>query len=429
VAIRPRSESRLRVVVTGMLAQYPLGGVSWDYIQYPLGLALAGHDVYYLEDTGQWPYNPAEDGISKGCDYNVSYLASLMDRVGLQDKWSYRFAWEGSWFGMSERRRNEVIRTADLIINVSGVLRDPASLDRRAVLCYIDSDPVFTQVKLARGQRDFRALVDAHDIHFSFGEALTDPVPTTGHRWLPTRQPIVLSEWSHELDDSGSYTTVMNWSSYNDVEFNGQRYGQKGREFRRFLELPSRTDVRLEVAMASGKNAQAPTAELLHHGWHIVDPSAVAGDVDAYRRYVQTSRAEWSVAKNGYVIGRPGWFSCRSACYLAAGRPVIAQDTGFGEVIPVGKGLFAFESVDTAVAAIEEVESDYRGHARAARDLAATYFDSSQVLHSLIERAMSPERNRASDHPSTVQRVRGTSQPRDETETRARTRLEGGGLR
>lgn len=376
-----------RIVVSGLLAQYPLGGVTWDYLQYIVGFARLGHDVYYVEDTGQWPYNPAEDGVSKGCEANVDHLATVMDRFGLSDRWAYRFAWQDQWFGLDEARRTEVIRTADLILNVSGVLRDPAGLDRHGVLAYLDSDPVFTQVKLARGQNDFRAVVDAHDVHFTFGETLGADVPATGHTWLPTRQPVVLDEWTHAMPDTGRYTTVMNWSSYNDVEFAGRRYGQKDVEFRRFLNLPSRTAAALEVAMASGKNARAPYDLLRHRGWSIVDPAVACPDLDSYRRYLQTSRGEWSVAKSGYVQGRSGWFSCRSACYLAAGRPVIAQDTGFSDVIPTGEGLLAFGTVEEAVGALADVEADYRRHAEAAREIAAAHFDSTRVLESLLDRS------------------------------------------
>lgn len=379
--------SRLRIVVTGLLAQYPLGGVGWDYVQYVVGLARLGHDVYYVEDTGQWPYDPAEDGVSKGCEANVAHLARVMTRFGLGDRWAYRFAWQDQWFGLDARTRAEVVRTADLVVNVSGVLRDPAGLDRRGVLVYVDSDPVFTQVKIARGQRDFRAVVDVHDVHFSFGETLRN-VPPTGHRWLPTRQPVVRAEWAHTLPDRGRYTTVMNWSSYNDVEFDGTRYGQKDVEFRRFLDLPGRTILPVEVAMATGKNARPPYALLRHRGWSVVDPAQVCPDLDSYRHYLQTSRGEWSVAKNAYVRGSSGWFSCRSACYLAAGRPVVAQDTGFSAVLPTGTGLLAFTSVEEAADALARIESDYARHADAAREIAAEYFDSARVLESFIERAL-----------------------------------------
>jgi hypothetical protein len=383
-----QSGSRLRVVVCGLLAQYPLGGVAWDYLQYVVGLARLGHDVYYLEDTGQWPYNPAQDGVSKGCEANVSHLAQVMERFGLADRWAYRFAWQDQWFGLDARTRAEIVRTADLVLNVSGVLRDPAGLDRTGVLVYLDSDPVFTQVKIARGQRDFGAVVDVHDVHFSFGETLGDSVPATGHLWLPTRQPVVLAQWAHAVPDRGRYTTVMNWSSYNDVEFDGRRYGQKDIELRRFIDFPAHTAASLEVAMAHGRNARPPYALLRHRGWSVVEPAQVCPDLDSYRHYLQSSRGEWSVAKNAYVQGRSGWFSCRSACYLAAGRPVVTQDTGFGAVLPLGMGLHAFATVAEAADALEQIESDYAGHAAAAREIAVEYFDSARVLESLIERAL-----------------------------------------
>ena len=178
----------------------------------------------------------------------------------------------------------------------------------------------------------------------------------------------------------------MNWSSYNDVVFEGRRYGQKDVEFRRFIDLPGRVAVPLEVAMASGKNASAPYDLLRHKGWTIVDPATACPDLDSYRRYLQTSRGEWSVAKNGYVVGRSGWFSCRSACYLAAGRPVIAQDTGFSAVIPTGEGLFGFDTMPDAVHALEQVEVDYARHSAAAKELAREYFDSGVVLGALIDK-------------------------------------------
>jgi hypothetical protein len=153
-----------------LIAQYPLGGVTWDYVQYVLGLARMGHDVYYFEDTGQWPYNPIEGGVAKGCDFNVQYLSRVMSRLGLGGKWAYRFPWHSEWFGLSEEERREVISSADLLINVSGTLAEPEQYRDVRCMVYIDSDPVFTQIKLSRGQGDFRRMVDTHDVHFSFGE-------------------------------------------------------------------------------------------------------------------------------------------------------------------------------------------------------------------------------------------------------------------
>lgn len=381
--------SKLRIIVTGLIAQYPLGGVTWDYFQYVLGLAQLGHEVYYLEDTGQWPYNPHEGGVAKGCTFNVDYLAGLMSRFGLAEQWAYRFPWQSQWFGLSDAKRQEVISSADLLINISGTLEHPEEYRQVRRLAYLDSDPVFTQVKLARGQIDFRKWIDLHDVQFSFGESLSSAVPETGHRWRPTRQPIVLSEWHPETSYRQAFTTVMNWTSYKPVVYGNQSYGQKDLEFARFRELPSLVaPTCLEIAVNAGKTRRTPRQLLAHQGWHVVDPAEVCPDLDTYRQYIESSKAEWSVAKNGYVLGQPGWFSCRSACYLAAGRPVAVQDTGFSRVLPVGEGLLTFTTVAEAVAAIQEIEVDYARHAKAARALAVEYFDAAKVLTRLIDEAL-----------------------------------------
>jgi len=381
--------SKLRIIVTGMIAQYPLGGVTWDYFQYVLGLAHLGHDVYYIEDTGQWPYNPQEGGVSKGCDFNVKYLAEVMARFGLTNKWAYHFPWQSQWFGLADVERRAVIESADLVINVSGTLERPDMYRSVRRLAYIDSDPVFTQIKLARGQADFRALIDAHDVHFSFGEHLSIVVPVTGHQWYPTRQPIVLSEWHPSTPHREVFTTVMNWTSYSPVVYDGRTYGQKDIEFMRFLELPRMVaPIILEVAVNAGKTRRTPYALLSHKGWRYADPNDVCPDLESYRRYIESSKAEWSVAKNGYVQGQPGWFSCRSACYLAAGRPVVVQDTGCGTILPTGDGILPFRTIGEIVAAIKEVDAHYERHANAARAIAETYFDSDKVLTRLLDVAM-----------------------------------------
>ena len=382
--------SKLRIIVTGLITQYPLGGVTWDYFQYVLGFARLGHDVYYLEDTGQWPYNPNEGGMAKDSKFNVEYLANVMKRFGLADKWAYCFPWKSQWFGISERKRSEAIQSADLIINVSGTFQKPWNYRKAKLLIYIDSDPVFTQIKLARGQKDFSKMIDVHDVHFTFGEAFSKAVPVTGHQWRPTRQPIVLSEWHPAKPRRDVYTTVMNWTSHNDVVYNGQTYSQKDVEFKRFLELPSRVaPTVLEIAANIGKTRRTPHDLLAYKGWRVVDPEKVCPDLDSYRKYIETSKAEWSVAKNGYVLGQPGWFSCRSACYLAAGRPVVVQDTGFSSVLPVGEGILPFRTMEEAANGIREVETNYDKHAKAARAIAEEYFDSDRVLTHMIDIAAS----------------------------------------
>jgi hypothetical protein len=378
----------MRIVVSGLIAQYPLGGVSWDYGQYALGFARLGHDVTYIEDTGKWPYNPIEGGTSKTCDFNVQYLERVMSAFDLDGKWAYRFPWESQWFGLSAERVREIVDSADLVVNVSGALARPKEYRAGRVLALIDSDPVFTQMKLARGQQDFRAYVDAHDVHFTFGETLPEEFANVGPKWIPTRQPVVLSEWKSSDEHRDVFTTVMNWTSYKPVAHAGRTFGQKDVEFTKFLDLPKRVaPTILELAVNAGKTRRTPEELLRHRGWRIVDPDVVCPDFESYRDYIRTSKAEWSVAKNGYVVGHSGWFSCRSACYLAAGRPVVVQETGFDKVLPVGKGIMSFATIDEAVAGIDAVNADYVTHSRGARSIAEEYFDSDKVLTRFIEEA------------------------------------------
>jgi len=389
-----RSTSGLRVIVTGLIAQYPLGGVIWDYLQYAVGLSAMGHDVYYIEDTSQWPYDPSVDGLTDDPTFNLNVLNSVMARFELGERWAYHFPRTGVWYGMSDALRMDVVGSADLLINVSGTLGTPARYQGRTRLAYIDTDPVFTQVKIARGQHDLRKAVDQHDVHFSFGERVAQFEPSTGHAWKPTRQPVVLGEWSTSgPPERSEFTTVMNWTSYNAVQFEGVTYGQKDEEFKRFIDLPARVAPQsLELAVNAGRTRRTPHDLLSHKGWRVVSPAEVCGELDSYRTYIQSSRGEWSVAKNAYVAGRSGWFSCRSACYLAAGRPVIVQDTSFSPPLPRNEGIVAFSTIDEAAAALDEVNTNYARHASAARDIAAMYFDSNRVLADLIEQAMTSSR-------------------------------------
>jgi hypothetical protein len=296
------------------------------------------------------------------------------------------------------------------LVNVSGTLLRPADYRKIHCLVYVDTDPVFTQVKLnlPRGQGKFRERVDAHDVHFTFGEQLKAPVPATKHRWMPTRQPVMLSEWVPRRPPRDVFTTVMNWASYKPLRYGGRLFGQKDVEFERFLELPRKVGTALEVALGPTRHADwesrggsdrnqgdvpeagrsaAPAARLRQAGWHVVNARDVCSHPDAYRAFIESSKAEIMIAKNGYVVGCPAWFSERSACYLAAGRPVVAQDTGFSTVIPVGEGVLSFKTFDDAVTAIQNVEENYAHHARAARAVAEAYFDSDKVLDRLIEMA------------------------------------------
>ena len=398
--------STLRIVVTGLVAQHPrLGGLTWGYLNYILGLRRLGHDVYYIEDSGESPYRT--DGsvglpsLVSGCVANVRYLRAVMQRIGMDGRWAYRCAPTAEWFGLESSARLRLVASADVVLNVSGSLSRPQDYRRRARLVYLDTDPVFTQVKvlLPRGYAKFRARVTAHDRHFTFGECLPAPYSATGQHWRPTRQPIVLDEWRAAPRPRRVFTTILNWTSYRPLRFNGHAYGQKDVELRRFLGLPARArKLRFEIALNRTSNLQwqtgshndvRPRTLLRTAGWRTVDATSACSTPDRYRDYIRSSLAEWSVAKHGYVAGRPGWFSERSACYLAAGRPVVVQETGFGGVIPVGEGIVSFTDLDQAAAAVEDVVARYPRHAAAARAIAEEYFDSDRVLAGLLDEAFS----------------------------------------
>jgi len=398
--------STARIVVTGLIAQHPtLGGVSWDYVQYLLGLAALGHDVYYLEDSGEWPYNldggpTGNEWVAQDPTANVDHLATVMAGFGLEDRWMYRFATKRRWFGLSPKRRKEVLASADLLVNVSGALWHPHEYRAIPRLTYIDSDPAFTQLRLRipRRQVSFKRRLETHDSFFTFGETLAGTPAVRDLAWQPTRQPISLAEWRPQARRD-VFTTVMSWTSFKPLRHGDVVYAQKDVEMARFVHLPSLVGAtRLEIALGptlhvnwesdGGKSRRASGELLGSAGWRIADAGSVCAGLDGYRRYISTSKAEWSVSKNGYVVGRPGWFGCLSACYLAAGRPVVVQDTGFADVLPVGRGILTFSTPEEAAAGIREVNGAYAKHAAAAREIAEEYFDARKVLAALVERAL-----------------------------------------
>lgn len=390
----------LRVIVTGLIAQHPrLGGVTWDYLQYLLGLDRLGCRVTYVEDSGQWPYRFDGDGRVSGGDENAQYLSTVLEAYRFRGPWAYRSAPDGRWFGMSESARQRAVREAELLLNISGSMIDPrpyGSIPRRA---YVDTDPAFTQIRACTDDW-FRSVLSHFNVHFTFGETLsTGPVPDGGFRWLPTRSPVIPGLWATDGPERRVFTTVMNWVSYRPVTFQGVEYAQKDAEFLKFLTLPARVPkAPIEVALPSRRHTKWETGALPAHetpeevlrsyGWRTEDALRVAGSPESYRRYVSSSMAEWSIAKGGYVAGQTGWFSCRSACYLAAGRPVVVQDTGFSIVIPCGEGILPFRDLESAAEAIEDVVSNYEQHSRTAREVAREYFAYDRVLPVLLEQAL-----------------------------------------
>ena len=379
----------MRIIVTGLVGQYAFGGVAWDYLQYVAGFRQLGHEVFYLKDTETWPYDPINATISADCSYNVRYLADVMTRLGLGNQWIYRNAADGTYHGVSEAVAKKFCAQADVFVNVSGCgwLRPEYLAIPKKV--FIDSDPMFTQIGLALGLPEVVNRIGAHDFHFTFAEHINEPdcrVPHGGLHWIPTRQPIVL-DWFPvaPLAPRDVFTTVMNWVSYKPSEYNGETWGQKDIEFLKFLELPALTPQKFEIAMGRGQGQQRPTELIRQHGWTIIEPDEALPDPWTYRDYLRSSRGEWSVAKEGYRKSRSGWFSCRSACYLALGRPCVLQDTGWSAHYPTGTGLFAFDTVAEAQAGLAAINADYPKHSAGARAVAEKIFDARRVLGEMLE--------------------------------------------
>lgn len=390
---------KLRIIVGGFIGILPVGGVTWDYVQYPLGLSLLGHDVYYVEDTRLYPIYQKPGSKWDDCSASVAHLQAVMEYFGMDDRWAYRDEASGKCFGMSEARLREICGTTDVFINLScsTCLRDEYSEIPARVL--IDSDPMFTQIQYVSqemftpGKPGLKALVDAHNHHFTFGENVAGAdcrMPLCNVEWKPTRQPVCLSSWKpvNGFDISRSlFTTLMNWSAAKPLRYENEEWGQKDIEFKKFFTIPSlvqNTSFAVVVNKTGGTDQQFDKEKIEKAGWNVLDPDQNTGSWKSYQQFIHHSYGEFSVAKNTYVKGRTGWFSCRSACYLASGKPVITQDTGWSRFIPSGKGLFAFDDLPGAVAAIEEVSRDYKKHVGFARQIAADYFDSHKVLQSIL---------------------------------------------
>ncbi len=380
--------SRGPIVVFGILFGYPLAGVTYQFLHYLLALRRLGWDPYYIEE--RWAlYDPEHNDITPDARRNIARVAPVLAAYGFGDRWAYRSHHEnGHIYGIGETRLSAVYREAAALLNVTGTqeLREEHLVCPRRI--YVESDPAEVQIKHAEGDAKTLRMLRLHDTLFSFGENLGQPdcgVPIAHLTWLPTRQPVALDLWHSEGAGGQAYTTIATWHNRKDVVYRGETYyWSKDREFEKVLDLPRRRSVPFELAT----RADAATAtRLTEHGWRLRDPFAVSGDVERYRAFIEASRGEFTVAKDQYVRLRTGWFSDRSACYLAAGRPVITQDTGFGNVLPTGKGLFAFRDLDGALAALDAIESDYEGHCRAARELAVEYFDAERVVGSLLERS------------------------------------------
>lgn len=387
-----RGGSGLRIIVAGYLVRGPLGGMASYHLQYLRGLLDLGHEVFFIEDSDDYPacYDPVQDVTGTDASYGLRFATATFRRAGLADRWAYHDAHSGRWHGPRAEDAVALCKSSELLIDIGGLAPERSWLFEIPARALVDIDPVFTQIRhltdpAARQRaRNFTAFFTVAE---NIGRGAD--IPDDGLPWRPTRQPIVLDDWqpSDPPPDAG-FSTVMLWDSYPAREFEGRHYGMKSESFEPFIELPSRVSVGMELAVGS---ASAPIDRLRKQGWSIRDSREPTRDPWSYAKYISGSLAEFSVAKQAYVATRSGWFSDRSAAYLASGRPVLLQETGFSDRLETGRGLLAYRTPDQAVAGIEEIRRQFPQHMRAARELAESRFDSKQILSELVESALHPE--------------------------------------
>ena len=380
---------RKTILVLHLAGQYPLAGIAWQALHYVVGLKRLGYDVYYVEDSGAPPYNPLARSNLEDCSYNVTFLREVMERFDLGDRWVYWDSLHNSSYGQPLEKLWLLYREADALINLCGGTWLREEHLNCPIRIYLETDPARPQIELIQGNEKTKALLDAHTHHFTYAENLgycDCPLPLGGFAWNVTRPPVVLDLWPYCYTPlAEKFTTIATLEHAEDVMFQGQRYyWSKHVNFLHFQDLPSGTTQTFEIAAQADKPVKDQLAE---KRWSLIDALEVSLDLHSYHKYISSSRGEFTVAKDVFARTRSGWFSDRSVCYLAAGKPVITQETGFSKFIPTGQGLFAFATLDEAVEAARAIDADYAYHCQAARQIAAEYFSADRVLGQLLQDA------------------------------------------
>jgi hypothetical protein len=381
--------------------------MAWMHMQIVAGLQRLGHDVYYFEFTSNWPYDPIHQSKVDVSNYALPYLARVADSFGLGDRWAYRRSYsDNEWFGLTQAKAEDLLVHADAVLNVAGgtgLANEGLKVGRWV---YFGTDPVYHELGYAKGDIDVCTFIEEHDDFVTYGENIGNPnclIPPLPGLLSKTCQRVLLDLWKAGPPSREEFTTVSNWQQGGrDVEYQGETYyWSKHHEFLKFINLPRRISQPIELAMnladrkpirwydneavpAKGLDSDAHNLLKLN-GWQLADAPAFTTDPWPYRDYVRASRGEFSVAKDLYARLRSGWFSERSACYLAAGRPVVTQDTGFGSVLPTGEGLFAFNTMEEILEAFDAINSHYERHSRTARAIAEEYFRAETVLAKLLD--------------------------------------------
>jgi hypothetical protein len=356
-------------------------------MHYVLGLERLGYEAWYIEDGGANPYDPRRNSVVMDCEYNVDYVRRMMEAYGLGDRWAYWDAINDVYHGLSRERVRALYRDSDALLNLCGATRLREEHMQCPVRIMVDTDPVYEQIKYAKADPAARAYLDAHTHFYTYGEnigAEDCPVPLSGVAWRPTRPPVIPDLWPHDPRQPEAFTTIATWENKGkNIAFDGAEYTwSKHVNFVRFLDVPQRVAAPFTMAVLTPNDAV--TREIAANGWRVIDPRPTSSSMTAYAEFIAGSRGEFTVAKDIYVRPNSGWFSDRSACYLAAGRPVVTMRTGFSKFYPAGTGLFEFSTMDEVLAAFAAIDSDYARHSRAAREIAGEYFATDRVVSRLM---------------------------------------------
>lgn len=377
----------MTLIFSGTIGRSGLGGQAWASLQYLLGFRALGHEVVYLEDCceSSWVFDWDKGDWTTELDYPAAYVQACLEPFGFGNHWIYRAAGESR--GMALERFLEICSRADLLLLRAIPIWDwRPEYDRPRRRAFIDVDPGFTQIKFANGDPKLRAGLQHCDRRFTIAQRIGQkdcPIPPAGGPWLKTRPPVFLPEWPVTAAPATHFTSIMRWQGFREESHGGVLYGQRDKEFPKFMELPKLTPQKFRLALMGVK-----PEELTRHGWEVAPGEVISRTPAAYREFIRQSRAEFGVPKHGYVETRGGWFSDRSVCYLASGRPVMVEDTGLGDWLPAGRGLLTFRDLESARLAVETINADYEQQRQAARALAEKHFATDRVLPELLATAM-----------------------------------------
>ena len=379
----------------GFMGSMPIAGVIWQHVHYVVGLQRLGHDVYYIEDSARLPYNPETFEVNDEFDYAAKVLDRSAREFDFKNRWAFcaRYLKSNPTAGLPLKKIRQLYRDADAILNICGTQEFNDDLLKSDRIIYVESDPGVEQIKIDQGVKSTIDYLNRHHALFTFGENVGTkkfPVPRHGFKWHATRQPIVTDLWKTKRvpKQAAVFTSIANWSTsgLKDITWRGRKYlWSKSREFLRFAAAPKRAGETFELA--TNIEDLCAREKFERNGWRLVSPLQMSIDYWHYRDYIQQSKGEFTAAKDQYVRLNTGWFSDRSACYLAAGRPVITQETGFTKNYGGDAGLLAFRSLGEIADAVKKINADYPKHSGAARQIALEIFEAEKVLKSLLDRA------------------------------------------